>query len=152
MSAQFDASRGDYVVRWRHDGRHRKKRFRTETEAALAFERTVAGPPSAAPPDGGMVAMEARLAELEAKLAAAETDAASGRGGVYAYMTVEGRRWYFKYRHADGSSSSKRGFTTRRAALQARQALAEGVRRGEGKASRETFAEYWQRFLAAKRP
>jgi hypothetical protein len=95
--------------------------------------------------------MEARLAQLEAKLAA-EPGAVSGKGGVYAYMTAEGRRWYFKYRHADGSSSSKRGFTSRRAALQAKQALAERVRRGEVKATRETFGDYWQRFLAAKKP
>jgi integrase len=151
MSVQFDASRGDYVVRWRQDGRHRKKRFKTEAEA-VAFERTLAGAPSAPPPDDGMAAMEARLAELEAKVAAAENGTASAKGGVYAYRTAEGQRWYFKFRHADGSSSTKRGFKSRRAAVQARQALAEGVRRGEVKASRETFAEYWERFLAAKRP
>jgi len=67
-------------------------------------------------------------------------------------MTKQGRRWYFKYRQADGSSSSKRGFTSRRAAVQAKQALEESVRRGEVKISRDTFAQYWARFLLAKRP
>ena len=151
MSVQYDASRGDFIVRWRQDGRHRKKRFKTERDA-VAFEQSLSAAPGDPTREFALSAMEARLAELEARLAAVQRHDGPSKGGVYAYMTKAGRRWYFKYRHADGSSSSRRGFKSRRAALQARQALAEGVRRGEVKASRETFAEHWTRFLAAKKP
>jgi hypothetical protein len=95
--------------------------------------------------------MEARLADLEARLGAVQ-DAGPAGGGVDAYPTKHGRRGYFKYRQADGSSSTPRGFTSRRAAVQAKQALDERVRRDEVKISRDTFTQYWVRFLAAKRP
>jgi integrase len=151
MSVHHEAQRETYVVRWREDGRNRNRRFRSEADAT-AFERSLGGALSVSTADSGLLAMEARLAELEAKLAAEHNGGVQTLGGVYAYTTKEGRRWYFKYRHADGTSSSKRGFKSRRAALQAKQALEESVRRGEVKASRETFEEYWRRFLAAKKP
>ncbi len=110
MSVHFDATRGQYAVRWRQDGRNRMKRFKSEANA-IAFERSLTGAQPASTAADDLSAMpRARLAELKARLAAADLDTAPAKGGVYPYVTAEGRRWYVKYRHADGSSSSKRGF------------------------------------------
>jgi hypothetical protein len=146
MSVQFDAERKEYVVRWRQGGRHRKRRFKDRAEA-FAFERTVTAVAVTPKGTAGLSEMEPRLAELEAKLPAVQ-DTGPGGGGVYAYPTKHGRRRYFEYleacpnyRQADGSSSKKRGFTSRRAAVQAQQTLDESVRRGEVKISRDTLAQ-----------
>jgi hypothetical protein len=52
------------------------------------------------------------------------TDAVNGtREGVYAYATGRGVRWRILYRQSDGTLSSKRGFTSRTAAVTARRKL-----------------------------
>jgi hypothetical protein len=60
-------------------------------------------------------------------------------------------RWRFVFRQSDGTMSSRRGFTSRRAATRARERLNESIRRGEVKVARETFAEFWESVLAQKR-
>ena len=99
MSVHYDASRGQYAVRWREQGRNRIRRFGSETEA-LTFERALRSPATAEVGN-----LEARLAALEARLAAAHRDLQEEAEGVYAYGTKQGERWYVKYRRADGSSS-----------------------------------------------
>jgi hypothetical protein len=72
--------------------------------------------------------------------------------GVYAYATGAGTRWRFVFRQSDGSLTTRRGFASRSAAVAARRTAVEQVRRGEVRASRETFAEFWNAVLEAKRP
>jgi hypothetical protein len=81
MSVHFDASRGQYAVRRREQGRNRIRRFGSEAEA-VTFERTLASPAA-----GQLGSLEARLTELEARLAAAQPGGHDDAGGVYAYDT-----------------------------------------------------------------
>jgi hypothetical protein len=75
-----------------------------------------------------------------------------GGGGVYSYATAAGPRWRFVFRQSDGSLTTRRGFPSRGAAVAGRRTAIERVRRGEVRASRETFAEFWATVLEAKRP
>src|SRR5439155_20044011 len=72
--------------------------------------------------------------------------------GIYPYETAAGQRWRFVFRQSDGSLTTRRGFTTRAGAAAGRRAAVEAVRRGESKISRETFGDFWARFLADRRP
>ena len=72
--------------------------------------------------------------------------------GIYAYETAAGKRFYFKYRTADGRSATKRGFTAR-APPDAREPMIVAVSRGEvAPPSRETFGEFYTRWLRGRRP
>jgi hypothetical protein len=51
MSVHFDASRGQYAVRRREQGRNRIRRFGSEAEA-VTFERTLASPAATMTPAG----------------------------------------------------------------------------------------------------
>jgi hypothetical protein len=73
-------------------------------------------------------------------------------GGVYAYETTDGTRWRFVFRQSDGRLTSRRGFTSRSAAAAARATAVEEVRRGDVRATRDTFGEFWLKVLEAKRP
>jgi integrase len=73
--------------------------------------------------------------------------------GIYAYETAQGTRFYFKYRSANGRSATKRGFTSQRAARRAREQMIVAVSRGEvAPPSRETFGEFYVRWLRERRP
>jgi integrase len=74
------------------------------------------------------------------------------QGGVYSYETATSTRWRFVFRPSDGSLTTRRGFDSRGAAVAARRAAVEAVRRGEVRTSRETFGEFWAGVLEAKRP
>ena len=78
----------------------------------------------------------------------------SGRTGdaIYTYETKAGVRFRFVFRQSDGSLSSRRGFTSRRAAEAARRRLVESITRGKVKVAREMFAEFWTRLLEERRP
>jgi hypothetical protein len=76
----------------------------------------------------------------------------SSGNGIYAYDTTEGVRYRFVFRQSDGTQSNRRGFTTRRAAATARRRLVASIERGEVKASRATFGEFWARLLEERRP
>lgn len=156
MSVHFDPSRPrqPYRVAWRESGRQRIRRFATEEEAArFDASRRTAGPAVDAT-GGELAALNARLAELEHKLADnPSSDAPQRRGdGVYAYDTAAGRRWRCVFRQSDGTLTSRRGFTTRTAAADAKKAMEVAIGRGEIKVCREKFAVHWPRFLAGKRP
>ncbi len=135
MSVHFDRVRGRWIVRWRDNGRQRARRFAGEA-SALEFEASLRPPPA-------VVEREA-VAMLEAGVI--------DQGGVYAYETAAGTRWRFVFRQTDGSLTTRRGFQSRGAAFSARRAVVEAVRRGEVRASRETFGEFWTTVLEAKRP
>jgi hypothetical protein len=130
MSIDFEPERQRYRVRWREAGRQRSRRFASRADAE-AFAASMAAPtpaqvtPTHTEPDGG---------------------------GVYAYATAAGTRWRFVFRQSDGSLTTRRGFSSRGAAVAARRTMIEQVRRGEVRASRETFAEFWASVLEAKRP
>lgn len=91
---------------------------------------------------------------MEVSPAARRADTArhSRSGGVYSYRTADGIRWRFVYRRSDGTQTSKRGFTSERAARDARRRLVEQVERGEVRHTKETFGDYWARWLARRRP
>ena len=135
MSVHFDRVRGRWIVRWRDLGKQRARRFADEA-SALAFDASLRPQPA--------IAEREVLAQLEAR----DVD----QGGVYAYETAAGTRWRFVFRQSDGSLTTRRGFDSGSAAMGARRAAVEQVRRGEVRASRETFAEFWAALLEAKRP
>ena len=55
-------------------------------------------------------------------------------------------------RRSDGTQTTKRGFTSERAARDARRRLVEQVERGEVRHTKETFADHWTRWLERRRP
>jgi integrase len=74
--------------------------------------------------------------------------------GVYAYETKDGRRLFrAAFRTSSGKSSTKRGFTSARAAAKWRQATLSAARRGEVvTVGRGTLAQLFPRFLDARKP
>lgn len=72
--------------------------------------------------------------------------------GIYPYDTAGGVRWRFVYRRSDGTQTTKRGFSSQRAARDARRHLVEQVERGEVRHTKETFGGYWERWLTHRRP
>jgi integrase len=118
-----------WQVRWRDlDGRQRARSFRNE-EAAQAFDQSMLA------------------------LAPSERRAEHGSsGGVYGYQTAAGRRWRCAYKRSDGTWTSKRGFTSKRAASEARRRLTEKHERGELRHTKETFGSFWGRWLRRRKP
>jgi len=130
MSCSF--VKGGWEVRWRDSaGRQRSKRFRSE-EAAREF-------------DGSL--HEHRLDERSR-----QTTRHGQSGGVYPYTTAAGTMWRFVARRTDGMQTSKRGFASEKAARDARRRLIERQERGEVRDTKETFAAYWERWLARRKP
>ena len=124
--------RGGWEVRWRDAaGRGRARRFSTE-DAARAYD--------------------AALSEVSPAQRRSDTARFGRSGGVYSYATKDGVRWRFVARRSDGTQTSKRGFTSERAARDARRRLIEQVERGEVRHTRETFGSYWNGWLARRRP
>ena len=130
MSVHYEASRNRYVVRWREGGRNRSRRFPTVEEAE---------------------ALDAALRRTPTTAAIAVAPFARG-DGIYAYGTTAGVRFRFVFRQSDGALSSRRGFTSRRAAATARRRLVESIDRGEVTVARETFGVFWARLLQERRP
>jgi integrase len=129
MSVHYDRTRERWVVRWREAGRQRARRFASEAEAR---------------------SFDARVSPARATPSPAEP--AQDGAGVYMYETAEGQRWRFVFRLSDGRMTSRRGFTSRAAALAARAVAVEEVRRGDVRATRDTFGQFWARVPEAKRP
>lgn len=146
MGVHYDTERDRYVVRWRDDDRRRCCRFRTAEEAA-EFEARLALRSPGRPATDQQVLAEA--AASASKLGRDRPDEA--RDGVYSYKTTRGTRWRIVFRQSDGTLSSRRGFTSRTAARNARRKLVESVERGEVKVSREDFETFWNRFVAQRR-
>jgi integrase len=128
VSVQED--RGRWVVRWRDgSGRQRGKRFDNEA-AAREF-------------DGALVDVAPRERR---------SDSGQRSGGVYPYPTARETRWYFKARGSDGLQVTRRGFTSERAARDAKRRLVEQVERGEVRHTKQSFGEHWERWLARRKP
>jgi hypothetical protein len=94
MSVQADRER--WVVRWRDgSGRQRGRRFESEASAR---------------------AFDAGLREVAPRERRA--DGTQRAGGVYLYPTKRGTRWYFKVRDSSGRQTTRRGFTSEKAAME----------------------------------
>jgi integrase len=121
-------AKGGWEVRWRDAaGRQRSRRFRSE-EAAAEFDASIHDEDRC---DRRRTITRAR--------------------GVYPYETAGGTRWRYVIRRSDGSMTSRRGFSSQRAARDARRRLVERQERGEIRHTPETFAAYWKRWLAGRR-
>jgi integrase len=128
MSCSY--AKGAWEVRWRDaTGRQRSKRFRDAT-AAKAFDESIH--------DHGV------------------PERSKGRhgqaGGVYPYNTASGAKWRYLVRRSDGSMTSKRGFTSEKAARDGRRRAVERAERGEIRHTRETFGAFWARWLERRKP
>jgi len=126
------AAKGGWEVRWRDStDRQRSRRFKTE-EAAREF-------------DGAL--HEHEPPERRSR------DTGRGRGhGVYAYRTASGPRWRYVVRRSDGTQTTKRGFLSEKAARDARRRVVEQIERGEVRHTKETFEQYWSRWIERRRP
>jgi hypothetical protein len=143
--------RSKYVVRYREDGRRRTACFDTPEEAE-AFENARAGARRPLKPRARKSQRSAaRVAELEVQLAV-QHDADALGDGVFVYSTKRGTRYGFKFRQSDGTSSTRRGFTSRRAVRAAKGGLEGSIRRGEIRVGRESFTEFWDKLLADRKP
>ena len=102
-------AKGGWEVRWRDaTGRQRSRRFPSE-DAAKQFDEAI---------------HDHELGERK--------QSRYGRsGGIYPYETASGTRWRCAVRRSDGSFTSKRGFTSEKAARDARRRLTEKQERGE---------------------
>jgi integrase len=130
--ASVRGHRGGWEVRWRDGtGRSRAKRFSSD-EAARGFDTA--------------------LSEIAPAERQSNTTRHGSNGGAYSYATKEGARWRFVVRRSDGTQTSKRGFVSERAARDARRRLVEQVERREVVHTKETFGQYWERWLARRRP
>jgi len=130
MSVRFD--RGGWEVRWLDgSGRKRAKRFKDE-QAARAFNEAL----------GAVSPAERR----------ADTAVHGSQGGVYPYRTAQGTRWRYVVRRSDGKQTSKRGFTSARAAREACRRLVEQIDRGEVRHTKQTFGSWWDGWLRHRKP
>jgi integrase len=126
----YRLAKSGWEVRWRDaTGRHRSKRFDTE-KAAKDFDEAIH--------DHGVA--ERRQTRH------------GSSNGVYPYETAAGTRWRCAVRRSDGSFTSKRGFTSQKAALDARRRLTEKQERGEVRHTKETFGAFWERWLSRRKP
>ena len=129
MSVRLD--RGAWEVRWRDEtGRLRAKRLGSE-EAARAFDEAL---------------RDTHRSERAGR------DVRGAKGSVYAYDTAAGTRWRYVLRRSDGKQTSKRGFTSQRAARDAYRRVLEQVDRGELRHTDETFGSWWETWLRRRRP
>jgi integrase len=128
MSCSY--AKGAWEVRWRDaTGRQRSKRFREQT-AAKAFDESI---------------HDHHGAERKASRH-------GQAGGVYPYETASGTRWRYVVRRSGGSMTSKRGFTSEKAARDARRRVVERTERGEVRHTGQTFGVFWARWLERRRP
>jgi hypothetical protein len=117
----FRLVQGRWEVRWRDaTGRHRSKRFRSE-ESAKEFDESI----------------------HDHEVAERRQGQHGNGGGVYRYKTASGTMWRCSVRRSDGSFTSKRGFTSKKAAQDARRRLTEKQERGEVRHTKETFGAFW---------
>jgi integrase len=125
----YAPAKGAWEVRWRNaNGRQRSRRFHNE-QAAAEFDESIH--------------------EIEASARGRARYGSSG--GVYPYETAAGTRWRCAVPRGDGSFTTKRGFASKKAALDARRRLTEKQERGEVRHTKETFGTFWVRWLDRRR-
>jgi integrase len=128
VPVSYSRAKGGWEVRWRDGAGHqRSRRFRSE-EAAAEFD-----------------------ASIHDEDRGDRRRTISRTAGVYPYETAGGTRWRYVIRRSDGSMTSRRGFSSAKAARDARRRLVERQERGEIRHTRETFAAYWERWLVGRR-
>ena len=71
---------------------------------------------------------------------------------MYAYRTASGPRWRHVVRRSDGTQTTKRGFLSEKVARDARRRVVEQIERGEVRHTKETFEQYWSRWIERRRP
>jgi hypothetical protein len=127
----YSFSKGAWEVRWRGgDGRNRSRRFGGDERAAQAFDEAI---------------HDQKVKE--------RTNASYGEsGGVYPYETAKGRRWRCRVKRSDGKWTQKRGFTSPSSAAKWRRRQLERVERREVVHTRETFGEFFPRWLTRRKP
>jgi integrase len=131
MSASYH--RGGWEVRWRDsDGRRRAKRFKQDESAARAFDEA--------------------LNEVTPQDRRSDTATYGSQSNVYPYDTAKGTRWRYVARRSDGKQTSKRGFTSPRAAREAARRITEQVQRGELRHTKHTFGTWWNTWLPSRKP
>jgi integrase len=129
VSVRWD--RGAWEVRWRDQtGRLRAKRLGSE-EAARAFDEALRDTTPSERTGG---------------------DGRGAKGSIYEYETSAGTRWRYVVRRSDGKQTSKRGFTSRRAAHEAYRRVLEQIDRGELRHTDEIFGSWWETWLRRRRP
>lgn len=126
----YSYTRDTWEVRWRDgDGRQRSRRFNDQS-AAQAFDEAI---------------HDQRVKERK-------TRAYGENGGVYPYETAHGTRWRCKVKRSDGTWSQKRGFTSPSSAATWRRRQLERVERREAIHTKETFGEFFPRWLTRRKP
>ena len=127
MSCSY--AKGAWEVRWRDSaGRQRSRRFGSE-DSAREFDSSI----------HHHDVRERKRTQY------------GSSGGVYAYKTASGTRWRCLIRRSDGSFTSKRGFVSKKAAVDAWRRMTEQQERGEVRHTKETFGAFWSRWLASRR-
>jgi hypothetical protein len=148
MSVQFDPSRNRWVVRWYESGRQRSRRFH-DAAAARRFDaeraraRAAARHSTTAPVARELMLLRARVNEVERQL---PIDARMT--GLNPCATREGVRWRIAITHKDGTTTTRRGYQTRDAAIRGRERLAQPI----PATTTMSFAAFWHQWLATKRP
>jgi hypothetical protein len=148
MSVQFDSSRSRWVVRWSDGGRQRCRRFADE-QAARAFdaeraqEQTARREAAALALADDVKQLRRRLDDVERPL---PVDAQSS--GISPYATRDGVCWRVAVSRPDGTTTTRRGFTTHAAARVARDRLARTDPPGRD----TSFGRLWRDWLNAKQP
>jgi integrase len=130
MSVAFH--RGGWEVRWRDSSdRRRAKRFGSDESAARTYDEAIN-----------------EVAGVDRR---SDNSTHGARAGVYSYNTAQGTRWRYVVRRSDGTQTTKRGFTSARAARDARRRLTEQVERGELRHTKHTFGSWWQEWLPRRK-
>ncbi len=128
MSYRF--AKGGWEVRWRDTtGRHRSRRFHSE-ETAKEFDESI---------------HDYERSERRREPRRGQS------GGIYPYETASGTKWRYVARRSDGSQTSKRGFSSEKAARDARRRLVEKHERGELRHTKHTFESWWQEWLQRRK-
>jgi hypothetical protein len=128
----YSLAKGKWEVRWRDgDGRQRSRTFDDEAPAR-AFDEAIHDPSS----EGQ----------------GTQADELRGERRRLPYETSQGKRWTCKVKRSDGIWTQKRGFTSRSAAANWRRRQLERVERREVVHAKETFGEFFPRWLARRKP